>query len=225
MDNPFDGGVKEKIFKALGVYDNVEFVKADGFFKAKTGKSDFVMPDGVDEAKAALGEKFPDDRQGIEKYFRLISSIAAEHEKLSDIKWWHKLLFPFIFPMIFRYKKTAVEELLDSIIDNEELKLILNANMQYYHDSADEFSFLYHSVAQYGYYKGGGWYIKGGSQQKDFIPMNIDFSPILGHFYRKGISMRSLKIFLPNLILIFWISIISCGIIQTILLKVCSISF
>jgi phytoene dehydrogenase-like protein len=52
---------------------------------------------------------------------------------------------------------------LDTILQDNELKLILNANVQYYNDTPDTLSFLLHAVAQYSYFKGGGWFIKGGS--------------------------------------------------------------
>ncbi len=164
MENPFDKGPKEQIFKALGVYDNVEFIKPDEFFRVKTGKSDFIMPDGIEAAIKALTEKFPNDREGIKKYFGLLKAIGDDFERLQQIRWWQKMLFPFIFTTLLKYRKSSVTEVLDGLIKDKELKLILNANIQYYHDTPDELSFLFHAVAQYGYYAGGGWYIKGGSQ-------------------------------------------------------------
>ena len=164
IDNPFDGGEKERIFRTLGVFDHITFIKPDEFFRIKTGKSDFVMPDGIDKAKDALIQKFPKEKSGIEAYFSSITAVAQDIEKLSTIKFWQKMLFPFLFRSVFKYRKSTLKEVLDSIIDDEELKLILSANTPYYHDKADDFSFLYHSIAQYSYYKGGGWYIKGGSQ-------------------------------------------------------------
>jgi len=52
---------------------------------------------------------------------------------------------------------------LDTLTDNNELKLILNANVQYYSKSPQILSFLLHSVAQNSYFEGGGYFIKGGS--------------------------------------------------------------
>jgi len=164
IDNPFDGGAKESIFRELGVYDHVTFVKAYELFRAKTGRSDLIIPDGIDEAKHTLIQKFPNEEKGIRRYFKSITAVANDFEKMGDMKLWQKILFPFLFRSVFKYRKSTLKEILDGIIDNEELKLIVCSNIQYYHDKADDFSFLYHSIAQYGYYKGGGWYIKGGSQ-------------------------------------------------------------
>ena len=103
--------------------------------------------------------------KGLKKYFALISVIAQDYVRMRTMSLWQKLLFPFVFKTVFNYRHSSLKEVLDTLIDNEELKLILSTNIQYYHDSTKDFSFLYHALAQYGYYNGGGWYIKGGSQK------------------------------------------------------------
>jgi len=165
MDDPFAEGPKKDIFTMLGVYDNVEFVRPKELFKVTTAHGDFIMPDGIEEAKTALKARFSEENKGIDAYFELITAIATEYGKLSSMTWWQKLLFPFVFKNIFQNKNRALKETLDTLMNNEELKLILCTNTQYYHDSTEEFSLLYHALAQYGYYDGGGWYIKGGSQK------------------------------------------------------------
>ena len=165
MDDPFAEGPKKDIFTMLDVYDNVEFVQPKELFKVTTAHGDFVMPDGIEEAKKALKARFSDETTGIDAYFKLIEAIASEYAKLPFMKWWQKLLFPFVFKNIFKYSKTSLKETLDQLLSNEELKLLLCTNIQYYHDSTENFSMLYHALAQYGYYSGGGWYIKGGSQK------------------------------------------------------------
>ena len=163
MDDPFEE-TKKEIFDFLDVYEHVEFVRPKELFKVKTSKSTFVMPEGIDAAKEALKKHFP-DAQGIDAYFSLISDVANDYVRLQTISWWQKLLFPMTFRTLFKNRHKSLKEVLDTLIDNEELKLVLSTNIQYYHDSVYDFSFLYHGLAQYSYYNGGGWYIKGGSQK------------------------------------------------------------
>jgi all-trans-retinol 13,14-reductase len=59
----------------------------------------------------------------------------------------------------------SLGEFLDSIIKNEDLKLILLGNLGYFHDDPYSISLNYYSVAQGSYYSGGASYIKGGSQK------------------------------------------------------------
>ncbi len=163
MDDPFEE-TKQEIFDFLDVYEHVEFVQPKELFKVKTSKGTFVMPEGIDAAKKALKAYF-DDAKGIDAYFTLISEIAHDYVRLQTITWWQKLLFPFAFRILFKNRNRSLKEVLDILMDNEELKLVLCTNIQYYHDSTKDFSILYHALAQYGYYSGGGWYIKGGSQK------------------------------------------------------------
>ncbi len=163
MDGIYTNPLIKDIFNRLDVYDNVEFVKPDELFSVTTKYGTFVMPEGIKEAKEALISKFPNEQSGIESYFNLIQKIATDLEKLQSASWYHYALFPVLFWRVLYYKSKSVTDLLDTIINNDELKLILNANVQYYNDTPSTLSFLLHAVAQYSYYHGGGWFIKGGS--------------------------------------------------------------
>ncbi len=157
--------VAKKIFEALNVYNNVEFVRPDEFFKVTGNSIDFTMPDDIEKAIATLCEKYPAEEKGIKEYFRLIKNISVEYDKLSSAPKWKLMLFPLFFKHIVKYRTASVKEVMDSLMEDEALKLILNTNIAYYTDTIKDFSFLFHAAAQYAYYKGGGWYIKGGSQK------------------------------------------------------------
>ena len=141
MEGIFTNPQIKIIFDKLDIYDNVEFVKPDEFFSIVTKNGTYIIPDDLQEAQERLTEKFPQEHKGLKEYFEFISNIPEE------------------------YKNRTVTEVLDKIIKNDELKLILNANVQYYNDTPDTLSFLFHSIAQHSYYSGGGWFIKGGSQK------------------------------------------------------------
>jgi len=163
MEGVYTNPIIVDIFKKLDVYESVEFVKPDEFFSVTTKYGEFTMPDGFEDAKRALIIKFPDEKKGIDRYFKTIKKIAKSLEKLQNPSWYHFVFFPFLFWDILLYKRKSVTEVLDKIIKNEELNLILNTNIQYYSDMPDNLSFLLHAVAQHSYYQGGGWFIKGGS--------------------------------------------------------------
>ncbi len=152
-----------KIFEELDVYKHVEFVKANEFFEVRTKKGIFRMPDGLEEAQKALMTKFPKESRSIEKYFKIIRTLGRKLETLQKPSWYHFALFPFLFVEILLYKSKSVTDVFDQLFKDEELKLILNTNVQYYNDSPDTLSFLLHAVAQHSYFKGGGYFIKGGS--------------------------------------------------------------
>ena len=165
MEGVYSNPQLQKIFEELDVYDHVTFVKPDEFFAVTTSKGTFTMPDGISEARHVLMEKYPDEKEGIEVYFKTIACIDSELLLLQNASWYHYLLFPFFFPSIVKFRNKTVTEVLNAMMKNDELKLILNTNVQYYNDTPDTLSFLFHGIAQYSYYKGGGWFIKGGSQK------------------------------------------------------------
>jgi len=156
---------KKKLFETLEIYKNVEFVATDEFFNVKSKNIDFTMPHETKEAIAQLSLAYPQEREAIYRYFDLIGSVFHEFGRLQSLKWWEMLLFPFIFKNIFKYRTTSLKEIMDKLFKSEEIKLILNSNIGYYHHKIADFSFLFHAIAQHSYFSGGSWFIKGGSQK------------------------------------------------------------
>jgi len=157
--------ITKAVFDALGVFDNIDFVEPDEFFRVTASGFDFTMPRRRDEAIIALKDRYPADANGIDRYFDLIDTLATDVDHIGNAKWWELVLFPFVFHRLMKFRPRAVREVLDELIEIEELKLVLNANIGYFHTTPDTFSILFHAIAQSNYYRGGGWYIKGGSQK------------------------------------------------------------
>ena len=165
MDGLYTDANKKRIFETLGVYDNIDFIQVPEFFRTKMKNLDFVMPEKTEDAISALVKQYPDSEKSIKKYFSIISNLANEMGGVIRMKWWQKALFPLLFPNMFKYRTMSTRDALDDIFENEELKMLLNSNIGYYHDYVDTFSFIYHALGQNSYFTGGGWFIKGGSQQ------------------------------------------------------------
>lgn len=165
MDGVYTNPMIQKIFKELGVYDAMEFIASEHFLTVNTRHRSYTLPYGIDQARDYLSEIFPDETEGIARYFDLITRVGREIKVLGDLKWYHYPLFPFLFWRTLRYMRSSVTDVLDRLIQNEELKLVLNANVQYYNDRPDTLSFLMHAVAQSSYFIGKGWFIRGGSSR------------------------------------------------------------
>ena len=163
MDGVYTNPMIQKIFKELGVYDAMDFIASEHFLTLNTRHRSYTLPYGIDQARDYLTEIFPEEEAGLRRYFDLIVRIAEEIQTLGNLKWYHYPLFPFAFWRTLRYLRASVTDVLDRLIQDEELKLVLNANVQYYNDHPDTLSFLMHAVAQSSYYIGKGWFIRGGS--------------------------------------------------------------
>jgi phytoene dehydrogenase-like protein len=147
MDGLDRRDMKTRIFNDLGVFNEVEFLKVPEFYHFTNGRFEITMPHDPDEAIRTLTEKFPDEEIGIKAYFEQILN-ARKKAKESEGK-----------------PEISLGQFLDSIIQNEDLKLVLLGNLGYFHDDPFTISLNYYSVAQGSYFQGGGNFIRGGSQK------------------------------------------------------------
>ncbi|MCK5820416.1 MAG: NAD(P)/FAD-dependent oxidoreductase [Bacteroidales bacterium] len=146
MDGLHPRDMKMKIFRDLGILDTVEFVKVPAFYRFRNERKDIVVSHDPNEMAEKLTILFPDEKQGIKTYFYQVMNIRQIMKQ--------KELNPDM----------TVGKFLDSIISDEDLKLILLGNLGYFHDDPYGLSWGYYCMAQNSYYTGGGNFIKGGSQ-------------------------------------------------------------
>lgn len=168
MDGLHKEDNKYHIFNDLGVFDNITFLDLPEFYKYRKGDFRCVVPDSEKEAIKTLVERFPEEEKGIRTFFKEVIGLRKELSKLPQPRLSSVFKLPFAFllyPKFIKYQKTTVSEFLNGIIKDEELKLLLVANICYYHDNPEDMSFLYFTAGQGSYFMGGGHYIKGGSQQ------------------------------------------------------------
>jgi phytoene dehydrogenase-like protein len=184
--------LKLELIDDLKIREHVQFVRVPDFFRFRneSGNLDFVIPENREKARQYLEERFPEEKKAIVTFFKTIRSIRRELSQMPKEGWKNILLRP-IFPLLYPYFMAATNKaaavlfplfpilnprllftplktlgsFLDSITKNETLKIVLSANIGYYHDDPWSMSMLYFSVAQSGYFDGGGHFIKGGSQQ------------------------------------------------------------
>jgi len=146
MDGLHPRDMKMKIFRDLGILETVEFIKVPAFYRFRNERKDVVVSHDPEEMIQKLSIIFPDEKTGIEAYFFQVMNIRQIIKQ--------KELDPDMTVGIY----------LDSIISDEDLKLILLGNLGYFHDDPYSLSWGYYCMAQNSYYTGGGNFIKGGSQ-------------------------------------------------------------
>ncbi len=168
MDGLFEKDAKVKIFEMLDVNKHVEFKQVPELFHLTGSKPKFTFPHGAEIAQNKLIDKFPGEHKGIKSFFKFINGVMSETLKIPRGKWISLLAFPFmpfLFPNVVNASKISLGHWLDKHINDDELKLILTANLLYYSDDPYKMSMLYFSMAQASYIAGGGHFIKGGSQK------------------------------------------------------------
>jgi len=143
MDGPSPRDMKTRIFNDLDVFTNVEFIKVPEFYRFINDRYSVTIPHEPEIAIERLSELFPTEKEGIKAYFDQLLATPKRTEE----------------------KDNNVADFLDSIINNDDLKLILLGNIGYFHDDPCSLSLAYYTMAQRSYYTGGASFIKGGSQK------------------------------------------------------------
>lgn len=155
MDGLHPRDMKNKVFQDLGVFERVEFLEVPEFYRFINERCDLVIPHNPEEAKKILKSAFPEEGNGIDKYFHHVLNarkIMVENRHNPD---------------------KSVGRFLDEIITSEDLKLVLLGNLGYFHDDPYTLSWLYYLNAQGSYYGGRANFIKGGSQKLSCALMDI----------------------------------------------------
>jgi all-trans-retinol 13,14-reductase len=155
MDGPSPRDMKTRIFTDLDVFNNVEFIKIPEFYRFINDRYDLTIPHEPEIAIEKLSKLFKEETNGIKAYYDQI--LSKRNKSAENIN-----------------QEINLGDFLDSIIKNDDLKLILLGNLGYFHDDPYSLSLAYYSVAQGSYYTGGATFIKGGSQKlsdhlKDYI--------------------------------------------------------
>ncbi|MGB8490805.1 MAG: NAD(P)/FAD-dependent oxidoreductase [Bacteroidales bacterium] len=145
MDGPAAGDIKTRIFNDLDVFKSVEFLQVPEFYRFVNGRIDMVIPHDPVIAAERLSGLFPEEEKGIKAFFDRITK-------------------PVRKPLSGVGPDISIGEFLDTIIKNEDLKLVLLGNLGYFHDDPYSLSLSYYSAAQGSYFAGGASFIRGGSQ-------------------------------------------------------------
>ncbi|MBN2274910.1 MAG: NAD(P)/FAD-dependent oxidoreductase [Bacteroidales bacterium] len=146
MYGPSPGDMKTKIFNDLDVFSRVEFLPLPEFYRFTNDRIDITIPHDPVIAAERLSKLFPEETAGINAYF---TQILKPKKKVFEDGQQEK----------------SLGEFLDSIIHNDDLKLVLLGNLGYFHDDPYTLSLSYYSVSQGSYFTGGASFIKGGSQK------------------------------------------------------------
>lgn len=147
MDGPSPSDMKTKLFNELDVFKNVTFLEIPEFYHFISDRTQITIPHNPEKAAQILKDAFPEEKAGIDAYY---SYILFPKKRMIDPDG---------------PKDRSLGEFLDSIISNEELKLVLLGNLGYFHDDPFSLSLGYYSAAQVRYFNNGASYIRGGSQQ------------------------------------------------------------
>ena len=163
--------VTHPILKELGVLDEIEWVPIRPFYSVKGGLvgETFDMPIGFDAAHRALSARFPKSREGSARFFGAIEQIhdaVTRFREAGEERSFGKLLLAGLgLRPIARDWRASTAQMLERFFGGDEAaKCAIGATIGYYADDGRNLAWPFFAVAQAGFFKSGGVFVKGGSR-------------------------------------------------------------
>ena len=165
------GDPKHEILKELGLMDEIEWIPVRPFYSVKGGLIGEVLdvPVGFDAAHHALSQRFPKSRDG---FAQLLGAMEQIHDGVTELgeAGEERSLRKFLragmkLRPLMRDWRASTDDMLDRFLGGDEAaKCAVGATIGYYADDARHLAWPFFAMAQAGYFKAGGVFIKGGSR-------------------------------------------------------------
>ena len=161
---------KHAILEELGLLDEIEWTAVSPFHsvRGELVGGEFDVPVGLDAAREALGARFPRSRAGIADLLGAIEAMQTGVAHLLEARSERSLgklarAGIELRGLVRNWRLSADEVLQHHLGDDEGAKFALAGNIAYYADDPRRLAWPFFAMAQGGFLKSGGVYIKGGS--------------------------------------------------------------
>ena len=164
--NTADAGPLKNIFSLAGIEDKVKVVALPELCRIITPDHDMVWPQRNPEAIVdLLCQRFPDESNGIHQFFKEMETCLDDAKKpFNQNSLWEKLIFPFTHKNWWRIRNQTIGNIIDTHIQNAELKTIISTFWIYYLLPPSKLSGFIYLLATGMYIWAGAYYIKYQSQ-------------------------------------------------------------
>jgi all-trans-retinol 13,14-reductase len=169
-DPHYLGEPKHAILKELGLLDEIEWIRISPFYSVRGGLigASFDLPVGFGAAHLALSKRFPKSAAGFAKLLGAMEHVVDGVGELTEAREEHsigKLIRGLLESrgLVHDWRASTAEVLQRHLGEDEAAKFAVAANLGYYADDPRRLAWPYFVLAQGGYLKAGGTFIKGGS--------------------------------------------------------------
>jgi len=159
-----EGGRMRSMLEGLGVGADIEFMQLnpDGFDHIVFEDETFDVPCGQEQFQKRLIERFPQERSGIVRYFRLMKNVDKGLTLAMTARGlWGKLQLLLRAPSFIFSGMKPLADVIGRYIRDPKLKAILESRAGDHGVAPTDVPFLQH-VAIDTHYWDGAWFPKGG---------------------------------------------------------------
>jgi all-trans-retinol 13,14-reductase len=160
------GQSMRRLFEGLGMGERLGFyeLNPDGIDHVLVGEERFDIPKGVDAYVARLQQRFPQEREGIERFFRISTQLAHDVARARTLFSFPGIVaLPFRAPALARWGLSTLKSLLDATVSDPQLRAILSARCGNHGLPPSEVSLPLHAAMDHHYYE-GAYYPRGGAK-------------------------------------------------------------
>lgn len=115
----------KQLLKELGVLDKIEIVNIPHTARVITPAHDIRMSTDLKQKAIRLSERFPNEKKGIENYFKEMQDVANELESLQLNR--SRQNFPSRFPKLWKIRNKTLAAFVDDFIKDPDLRESLTA--------------------------------------------------------------------------------------------------
>ena len=160
-----EGEGTNEILRGLGVANDLVFfeMNREGYEHCHIGDEKFSMPAGIENLKAELCKRFPEETKAIVKYLDLVNTIYKQLMVIPSMSgFWDHVTVPYKTRYVGKYGLFTLKRVIDWHIKDPLLKAILNVQCGDHGLPPFKASFLVHSVLMAHYFDGGFYPMGGG---------------------------------------------------------------
>lgn len=170
-------GPLRKLFAEYGILDKIEWIPIDSLFSINLqGGKRVPIPADRKKAEQALIKMFPEEKEGILKYFDICfkfykeaGDFAAKSAKSAGEpnalkKAIMKVGFPKLYPTLATYGARSTDDVLSEIFKGKEIQLCLSAYWCFMGVPPEKFPFSILAQCTAIYISDKPYYLRGGSQ-------------------------------------------------------------
>jgi phytoene dehydrogenase-like protein len=158
------GGEFRKTLEGLGVAQHLTMLelRRDGYDHVRCGPEAFDFCAGVEALTERLVARFPDERQGIAAYLKLVEKVRGELVKVGEAHGlFDTLALPFRTRHMGRYGLYSLQRILEDRVKSPLARALLSVQCGDHGLPPSEVPFALHA-AVVGHYLDGGCYPRGG---------------------------------------------------------------
>jgi phytoene dehydrogenase-like protein len=159
-ENP---GPLRSIFMDLGIEDQINWFAMDNLYRVVLpGQVDVTLPANLEEAIATLSERFPEEKEQIRNFYKLVYDLFTEC--FAIMRTPESKITPENYPNYFKYGLKNSQEVMDQFFTNKELQLCLNLYWSFMGMPPIRLPFTILAANIFNYIEFKPSYLKGGSQ-------------------------------------------------------------